>query len=440
MTSRKFRRCLQLIGLLVLTAIFFSQNSIEPYFEQRQLDELLTDAYYGGEVEITTIESERDRFWAGGNNYKFVANLIGTPNRKPVVDGEEYVMERLDTGELLKLAIDPKSDLVSRLGQHPVLVDRNISFAATEATTRATVNTELTRIQNYLRIPNSYRQLISEPASPVTVAVVDSGFADTSEGCHERSQINTAELNGKPGTDDDENGYVDDICGWNFVEGKAQVGDLNGHGTHLTGLVLALSNSKILPIQALDADNRVDLERLLKSLNYTIAQLEAGDVLNLSIGAKADSAILKKLLAEASEKGIHIVASAGNLSENEVLKPAAYSSVIAAGATNQSGYKARYSNYGPEVELSFQGDALSLHNERNNYLVLKEGTSQSAAAISAIIATSQSYLPEFGRTDLVNFLQSNGLERDKNQLGYLVTLKDLAELLQPQPAVISSGN
>ncbi|MGM0492784.1 MAG: S8 family serine peptidase [Armatimonadota bacterium] len=184
--------------------------------------------------------------------------------------------------------------------------------------------------------------LISAPAgwdlttgSPGTVvAVCDSGHDPDHEDLEDRWWINQAELAGEEGEDDDGNGYVDDIYGWDFVNSDndpdagppadANPGEYSpdqvSHGTHVAGLIGAMTNNatgvagadwqaQLMPLRVLDETGFGLMSFLISAIQY--AADNGADVINLSVGAGYTES-LTPVIANAHGAGVVVVAAAGN--------------------------------------------------------------------------------------------------------------------------------
>lgn len=79
---------------------------------------------------------------------------------------------------------------------------------------------------------------VTNGSRDIIIAVIDSGVAYNHPDLIGNIWTNTAEYSGKRGIDDDSNGYVDDIYGWDFIDNGGYPLDLNSHGTHIAGLVM----------------------------------------------------------------------------------------------------------------------------------------------------------------------------------------------------------
>ena len=189
----------------------------------------------------------------------------------------------------------------------------------------------------------------NQPADkPVIVAVFDDGADISHEELRTQLWTNQAELNGKPGVDDDGNGYVDDVHGWNFVENNADVspppqcrGRLS-HGTLMASLVAARRNNgvgiaaagsdgarlMILRVVGCVGENaRLDPERLARALDY--ATRMGARILSFSNHWYATTPQLDRAFEEiadrpGSPRAAIVVASVPNKGEPEAGYPAAY--------------------------------------------------------------------------------------------------------------------
>lgn len=159
----------------------------------------------------------------------------------------------------------------------------------------------------------------------VTVAVIDSGVDYNHPDLQGSIWTNPNEIPGN-GIDDDGNGYIDDIRGWNFVfNNNDPFDDANdGHGTHVSGTIAALRNdfgptgvaydAKIMPIKVLNRRSIVDSDALLgEAIRYAVNN--GAKIINMSLGGEPDSGVdpeLEEALKFARESGVLVVFASGN--------------------------------------------------------------------------------------------------------------------------------
>lgn len=201
-------------------------------------------------------------------------------------------------------------------------------------------------------------QITSESPS-VIVGVIDTGIDFSHEDLKDNAWINEAEKNGKPGVDDDNNGYIDDIHGYDFINNTAKIIDDHGHGTHVAGIIGAQGNNhvgiagvnwnvKIMALKFLTKHGGGDLASALKAIDY--AKKMGAHITNNSWGTGQQSEILKNAIADAGKKGILFVAAAGNDGvnlDNSPTYPAAYNldNIVSVAAIDARGSLATFSNY-----------------------------------------------------------------------------------------------
>lgn len=171
---------------------------------------------------------------------------------------------------------------------------------------------------------------------------------------------NTAEKNGQAGVDDDGNGYIDDINGWNFADNNSNVNDNNNHGTHVAGISLGVgqdilaspvreSKIKIMPLKFLDATGAGTTSNAISAIYYAIAN--GAKVINNSWGGSSYSQALHEAYAYAYTHGVVIVSAAGNSNTNndsEAMYPANLDSPnnISVMSSTDVDNKSSFSNYG----------------------------------------------------------------------------------------------
>lgn len=196
-------------------------------------------------------------------------------------------------------------------------------------------------------------------ADPI-VAVIDTGVNYKSKDLAENMWVNLAEKNGKKGVDDDGNGYVDDVYGWNFVKNSADPMDDQGHGTHCSGTIGAKGNDKhgivgvawktrIMALKFLDNNGSGTLENALLAIDYAVKN--GAKVLSNSWGGDDYSETLKEAIDRSYKAGAVFVTAAGNeANDNNANEsyPASYDvpNVISVAAIDNKGQLASFSNYG----------------------------------------------------------------------------------------------
>ena len=246
-----------------------------------------------------------------------------------------------------------------------------------------------------------------DPATlaPVTVAVIDSGIdwyhPDLPGGALWR---NDREVPGN-GTDDDGNGYADDLIGWNFIDNHAKPWDEDGHGTFVAGVIAAGRGNgtgiaginpaaRIMVLKALDAFGRGHASMVAEAIAY--AADNGARVVNLSLGGRTLTRIEQAAVDHAVARGAVVVVAAGNDGEEVAgYSPAGLEGVITVTATDRADRRAGFSNWGPAIDIAAPGvDVLSLRARRTDLLSLIPGVKYEAGA--GIVGEDRAYFRASG--------------------------------------------
>lgn len=256
-------------------------------------------------------------------------------------------------------------------------------------------------------------------ATRPVIAILDTGVDITHSNLKDNIWTNTTESEGEEGYDDDGDGYVDDLHGWDFVNNTGKIADYNMHGTHVAGIAAAANNglgivganpqALIMPVTVMQSDGQGDIATLARGVEYAAAK--GANVINMSLGTYADSKVLKNALAKAYQSSV-IVAAAGNDGkaiysecrnddQDIPMYPAAYSFVLGVQATGEGGDLARFSNFdcdgptysemgtdGVNYELSAPGVDIMSTVPYGGYKSLN-GTSMSAPLVAGGISALQ---------------------------------------------------
>jgi len=204
---------------------------------------------------------------------------------------------------------------------------------------------------------------ITTGSKKIVVAVIDTGVFHTHPDLVDNMWVNQAEKNGAPGVDDDQNGFIDDIHGYDFVNNDGDPNDDNGHGTHCAGTIGATGNDgkglvgvnwdvSIMGLKFLSGEGSGTLEDAIRAIDY--ATKMKVDIMSNSWGGGGVSELLKESIKKAADAGILFVAAAGNeSSDNDAVPayPANYDvdNVVSVAAIDNRGELAYFSNYGAKL-------------------------------------------------------------------------------------------
>jgi len=240
-------------------------------------------------------------------------------------------------------------------------------------------------------------------SSNIIVAVIDTGVDYNHRDLQSNMWVNEVELYGSAGVDDDGNGHIDDIYGYDFINGDPDPLDDFGHGTHTSGIIAAKGNNgldiagvcwncRIMAIKFLDSDGSGTLEGAIESFYYAVQN--GADVTSNSWSAAGFSQALEEAINYANSQGVITIASAGNNGFDIPIYPAHYANVISVAATNSNDEKATFSNYGNWVDIAAPGvDVLSLRaagtslgDVYDDYTTIASGTSMSCPYVAGACA------------------------------------------------------
>ena len=239
------------------------------------------------------------------------------------------------------------------------------------------------------------------------VAVIDTGVDYNHDDLRANIWVNSGEIAGN-GLDDDGNGYIDDLHGYDFANNDSNPMDDNGHGTHVSGTIGAVGDNglgvvgvnwhtKIMALKFLDESGSGYLSNAIRALDYAVAN--GARLSNNSWGGGGYEATLGMAIARASSVGHIFVAAAGNsASNNDVTAsyPAsyAYENVVAVAATDQNDNLASFSNYGAStVDIAAPGVSIYSTlpgNSYGSYSGTSMATPQVAGALSLYLDANPS--------------------------------------------------
>jgi subtilisin family serine protease len=262
----------------------------------------------------------------------------------------------------------------------------------------------------------------------IIVAVIDTGlyknhrvFLPVANGGTGALWINSGEVAGN-GIDDDHNGYVDDINGWNFVSNNANYNDDdgNGHGTHVAGIVVGaglnifattLDESKIevMPLKFLGSNGSGSTADAIKAIYYAV--YNGARVINNSWGGSSYSRSLHDALTYAYDYHVFIASAAGNYnSDNDAnpMYPANYDvpSNMSVASTSSYDVRSSFSNYGvTKVHIGSPGEWIrsSVPGGANNYAYMS-GTSMATPFVSGMAALALREAPTLSGYQLKNLI------------------------------------
>ena len=247
-------------------------------------------------------------------------------------------------------------------------------------------------------------------ATSIVTAVIDTGVDYTHPDLASNIWTNTDEVAGN-GIDDDGNGFVDDVRGWDFVNNDSDPMDDNGHGTHVAGTIGAVGNNgigvtgvawtaSIMPLKFLDQSGSGSLSDAIKAIQY--ARVNGAKIINASWGGGGFSSALQSAITQFITSGGLFVAAAGNEATNNDVTPsypANYQGVISVGASTRTDTRASFSNYGTSVDVFAPGQSILSTLPGNRYGSLS-GTSMATPQVAGALALLWGQNPTLSATTI----------------------------------------
>lgn len=258
---------------------------------------------------------------------------------------------------------------------------------------------------------------------PVVIAIVDDGMRITHEAIREFVWTNPKEKPGN-GIDDDGNGYVDDVHGWDMSDGDAFVIPPDErpdfyHGTHIAGIVTTIFQAaygdaaqefvRIMPVKAISDDAPYTyIKDGYKGIEYAAAN--GADIIIASWVVAHIAPDESAILQSAAEKRVLVVSSGGNLPEERDQFPGAHAAVIAVGSVEQDGTKTKNSNYGQFIDLLAPGTGVTGAGVlADDSYDTRDGSSFSAAMVATTAAMIKLQHPSLSLKETEACLKSSSI-------------------------------
>ena len=267
----------------------------------------------------------------------------------------------------------------------------------------------------------------------IVISIIDTGIDLNHSDLKNNTWINKEEI---PNNlfDDDGNGFIDDINGWDFVNNDNYPIDDFGHGTACAGVAAAVTNNskgisgvawncKIMPVKSLNFLGSATSLRIARGIKY--AADNGADVISMSFGGRKKSFLVEYAIDFAYDKNIVMVAAAGNSDTNSKYYPAAFENVMAvAGTDNQDNrlimgniFNRAASNFGAWVDIAAPGGEiystmpsyfvfLNLRGYKRNYDYLS-GTSMSCPHVAGLAALILSKNPDIPNEEVKSIICTN---------------------------------
>ena len=244
------------------------------------------------------------------------------------------------------------------------------------------------------------------------------------------------------GYDDDDNGFIDDLIGWNFVDHNNNPWDASGHGTHISGIIAACTDNGVgiaavngdaivMPLKVANFVGQARSSAVAAAIYYAVDH--GARVINLSLGSELVTELERSAARHAADNDVLIVVSAGNKGLSTA--HAGYATlpgVLVVGASGLDGDRAGFSNFGADLAVLAPGvDILSLRARDTDFIALTEppdyepgsavvgaeehyyrasGTSFSAAMVSGLASRLLTVRPELTVSDVRRILVQSAID------------------------------
>jgi subtilisin family serine protease len=304
----------------------------------------------------------------------------------PLVEYAEpnYILRKVQANDMVMSEAFGEEDMIAQ-------------FQSGDTYTQSNANTGVTQAWPLMRTLGQY-------ADRPIVAVIDTGvnYNHTKLVASGAMWVNAAESSGAAGVDDDGNGYIDDIRGYNFhgANGNPMDDDSSSHGTHVAGIVLGVGQNifhaspepariRIMALKFLGADGSGSTSNAVSAIYYAVNN--GAQVINNSWGGSSYSQALHDALTYAYERKVFIASAAGNYTKNNDtvdMYPANYPvpGQVSVAASTDSDALSTFSNYGAtKVHVAAPGSAITSLGSGNTYRTMS-GTSMASPFVAGLAA------------------------------------------------------
>lgn len=236
------------------------------------------------------------------------------------------------------------------------------------------------------------------------IAVIDTGIDYTHEDLKDNIWVNKKEIAGN-GIDDDGNGYIDDVRGWDFAYGDNDPMDGDSHGTHCAGTVAGRGNNgvgvagvnwkaSLMPVKVLDDTGSGYTYDIYSGIVYAVSN--GAKVTSNSYGGGGASSLMASAIQTALDQGVFFIAAAGNESASRASYPAYYSktydNVIAVASSETDDSISAFSNTGDGVNIAAPGRNILSTVPGNSYATYS-GTSMATPHVAGVVGLLRARAP-----------------------------------------------
>ena len=422
---------------------------------------LITISYFMAAVSVAQTEIKGE-FVAGEYIIK-VKNQVGALSTSQVgpmmanlnANVKDVISSDAKTMVIRKSIIERPEAVIDQLKGHPM-----IEFAEPNYIYRASKLPDDSRLSDLWGLVNKSKASggvdinaqeawdITTGSKNIVVAVIDTGVNYNDADLKNNMWVNQAEASGQPGVDDDGNGFIDDIYGYDFANEDGDPMDDNNHGTHVSGTIGAEGNNglgvvgvnwnvSIMALKFLTGSGSGTLESALKAIDYATAQ--GVDIMSNSWGGGGESQFLKEAIQRAEQAGILFVAAAGNNRSNNDVQPsypANYdiANVISVAAVDSRGNLASFSNYG-KTTVHVAAPGVDILSTGKSGLLTLSGTSMATPHVSGVAALVLANEPNLSlpelKTRLLNTSQPTSKLRKKVLYGMVNAYAAVSNTVPP---------
>lgn len=243
---------------------------------------------------------------------------------------------------------------------------------------------------------------ITQGDATTVITIIDSGVRLVHPEVAGRIWTNTAEIAGNL-IDDDNNGYIDDVQGYDFANSDNDPSDDVGHGTNITGIVAANANNsigyaginwncKVMELKALDVNNSGYYSWWTDAIYYAVDN--GTNIINMSMGGSSNSTTMEAAVDYAFNNNVTVTVCMMNFNNNVDYFPAAFTNVIATGSTDPDDDRSAPfswsttsgSNYGNHIDVCAPGNYIYglSHLSNVGYSTYWSGTSMAAPHVAGL--------------------------------------------------------